>query len=107
MFQAGAAKRSKEIENQSRRNNMNMVNAYISAAPGVFCYCEGKSGRMYSTLHSIRGIQSARSIENTLRMMCPDVKMALSKRDLMSIQDFNPKIVIVQGFIAAIRETWK
>ena len=62
---------------------------------------------MYSSSHSIQNIRPARSIENALRVMCSDVNLALSKWDLMSIQDFNPKIVIVQGFIAAIRKEWK
>ena len=40
MFQVGAAKRSKEIENPSQRNNMNMANAYISAALEFFAIAQ-------------------------------------------------------------------
>ena len=39
--------------------------------------------------------------------MCANMNLALSKWDLVSIQDFNPEVVIVQGFIAAIRKTWE
>ena len=49
---------------------------------------------------------SSMSIKNALRMMCSKKDLSLSKWDLMSIHDFNPEVVIVQGFKTTIRKTW-
>ena len=44
------------------------------------------------------------SIKNTLRMMRSKVNLVFPKRDLVGIQDFNPKVIIVQWFILSIGE---
>ena len=50
---------------------------------------------------------SSMSIKNALRMMCSKKDLSKSKWDLMSIHDFNPGVVIVQGFKTTIRKTWE
>ena len=50
---------------------------------------------------------SSMSIKNALRVMCSKKDLTLSKWDLVSIHDFNPEVVIVQGFKTTIRKTWE
>ena len=85
--------------------NINKANVCTCATSGIFS--GRRSGRKYSSSHSKQHICPAMSIKNALRVMCSDMNLALSKWDLVSIQNFNPGIVVVQGFIAAIRMKWK
>ena len=47
------------------------------------------------------------SIKNALRIVCSEVNRILTKRDLVGIQDLNPMVVKVQGFILAIWIRWE
>ena len=69
---------------------------------GIFSARKGRS-----TAATQNKVWSSMSIKNALRVMCSKKDLSLSKWDLMSIHDFNPEVVIVQGFKTTIRKTWK
>ena len=69
---------------------------------GIFSARKGRN-----TAATQNKVWSSMSIKNALRVMCSKKDLSLSKWDLMSIHDFNPEVVIVQGFKTTVRKTWK
>ena len=91
------------VQNRKTKNRHSTMCGVIAVHPlGNFSARRGRN-----TAATQSKAWSSMSIKNALRMMCSKKDLPLSKWDLMSIHDFNPEVVIVQGFKTTIRKTWK
>ena len=103
--QAGSSRQNgnQGSSKQKNKNRHSTMCGVIAAHPlGSFSARRGRN-----TAATQSKAWSSMSIKNALRMMCSKKDLSLSKWDLMSIHDFNPGVVIVQGFKTTIRKTWE
>ena len=103
--QAGSSKQNGNqvhLAVQNRKKHSTMCGVIAVHPLGSFSARRGRN-----TAATQSKAWSSMSIKNALRMMCSKKDLSLSKWDLMSIHDFNPGVVIVQGFKTTIRKTWK